>query len=1066
MAVKGLPCGLMTAGQCFYICAFLREVAMRYAQRIIFSFIVLTLLGPVTLLKAQVTTATLIGLVRDASGAVIPGATVVASHEGTGVARESVTDARGEFVLSALPSGSYTVRIELSGFKTARTEGIQLGVGQTVRQPFTLEVGTLAETITVAGEAPLIETSASLQADSLGSQEVRELPVNRRNITNLLSLTPGVNTSGAGEVQMNGVAAGGTGVTVDGTEANSNPEARSLAQYGGQNQISVMSLDSISEVQIVKGVLPAEYGGVAGGQINVISRSGTNNFHGSAFYSGQNEKYNARNFFSTTQRPVGTFNQYGGTLGGPVLRNKAFFFATYEGYRENVQRNLSETVPYQAVRDEVLRALPFPETKIVLDILPLPTEPIVSSAGVVNEQVGRWRGLGTRKRSENHIVAKGDIAVFNGANLAVTYTRLRPFTLDPRPHLNNSNDREYPNEQDRVAAQLVMTRGRWVSESRVGWNKTYLARLDGFLNTKGPNTPAEILPYGRRVGRLNISNLFATADAEIWDMAGTTYSFEQKFSRGFQRHLVKAGLRFMRETGGRLNPEIPKFGYQTYADLLANIPQSLNTSFGAPPHDSKMDQYSGFIQDDWRLGNNFVLNLGLRYDYYGVVRVRPTSPVEVEIVNFEKFTDIRKLDFGPLRDPLRPYEPDAVNFGPRMGFAWTLDDAERTVVRGGVGYLYSPHLAATVRESAANPFIPFRIVYNRTEVAARGIKWPMYTDDSRLLALADAAGRRSVFSVFDTDLPVPYTIQSMLSVQRSFGRTMAAEVGYLRTDGNDFPLQRQFTQAFDRQTGLRPNPALGAAGGYYVDSSQTMVYNGLQTSFRKRFSDRYSWEVNYTLGKSEATQSGDLAAYYIANTDQTQDFWDPEFDRGPADNDVRHRMNGTFIYELPRIRGDQGVLNGILGGWQLSGILQARSGGVLRITQPSGIDRSRPDVVPGVDLVIDNWQDTCDARGCNNLNTAGFARVPVSTVTNATLRPGTYKIGMARGPSSVGFHTTVAKSFSVGAGRRLQVRADVFNVLNRKNYNNPQQSINNVDFGRITGAGGARFFQFGGRLTF
>ena len=273
---------------------------------------------------------------RDSSAAVIPGATVVATHEGTGVARESVSDPNGEFVLSALPNGPYTVRIELSGFKTISQRGIQLGAGQTVRQTFTLEVGAMSETVTVAGEAPLVETATSLQADSLGSQEVTELPVSRRNLTNLMSLTAGVNVSGDGMVQMNGVAAGGTGLTVDGTEANSNPEARSLAQYGGQNQISVMSLDSISEVQIVKGVLPAEYGGVAGGQINVISRSGTNQFHGSAFCSGQNEKFNARSFFSSTQKPVGKFNQYGGTLGGPVLRNKAFFFATYEGYRESV----------------------------------------------------------------------------------------------------------------------------------------------------------------------------------------------------------------------------------------------------------------------------------------------------------------------------------------------------------------------------------------------------------------------------------------------------------------------------------------------------------------------------------------------------------------------------------------------------------------------------------------------------------------------------------------------------------------------------------------------------------
>src|SRR4051812_22922166 len=320
---------------------------MRYLQRLVLGLFASGLLVSASPMEAQVTTATLVGQLRDSSGAVIPGATVAARHEGTGVARQTTTDVNGEFVLSALPNGPYTVKIELTGFKTLENHGLELGAGQTVRQTFALQVGTLAETVTVAAETPLVETSASLQADSVGSQEVRELPVNRRNLTNLMSLTPGVNTSGAGDVQMNGVAAGGTGLTVDGTEANSNPEARSLSQYGGQNQISVMSLDSISEVQIVKGVLPAEDGGVAGGQINVISRSGTNAFHGSSFYSGQNEKFNARAFFSSTQKPVGKFNQYGGTLGGPIVHNKAFFFGTYEGYRESVQRNLDSVVPYQ-----------------------------------------------------------------------------------------------------------------------------------------------------------------------------------------------------------------------------------------------------------------------------------------------------------------------------------------------------------------------------------------------------------------------------------------------------------------------------------------------------------------------------------------------------------------------------------------------------------------------------------------------------------------------------------------------------------------------------------------------
>src|SRR5262245_28088676 len=517
-----------------------RGGSMRHLRRLVLSLVASALLLPASPSHAQVTTATLVGQLRDSTGAVIPGATVVATHEGTGVGRETVTDVNGEFVLSALPAGPYTVKIELTGFKTLENKGLLLGAGQTVRQTFSLEVGALEETVTVAGQSPLVETSSSLQADSLGSQEVRELPVNRRNLANLVSLTAGVSTSGgtaAGDVQMNGVAAGGTGVTVDGTEANSNPEARSLAQYGAQNQISVMSLDSIAEVQIVKGVLPAEYGGVAGGQINVISRSGTNSFHGSAFYSLQDEKFNARPFFAPA-KPVGTFNQYGGTLGGPVVHNKAFFFGTYEGYREEVQVNLDQVVPYQAVRDEIMRALPFPETAIVLNVLKMPTEPIVSTSGVVDPRIGRARGLGTRRRTENHVVGKGDVAVTNGANLAVTYTRLRPFTLEPRLVENNANDREYPNEQDRIAAQMVMTRGAWVSESRFGWNRTYLARLDAFLSVKQPNAPAEVLPYGRRMPAFAVTNLFATPRSEIWDMSGKTYSFEQKLSRAYQRHLL------------------------------------------------------------------------------------------------------------------------------------------------------------------------------------------------------------------------------------------------------------------------------------------------------------------------------------------------------------------------------------------------------------------------------------------------------------------------------------------------------------------------------------------------
>ena len=1017
---------------------------------------------------AQVTTATLVGQLRDSSGAVIPGATVVATHEGTGVTRDAVTDVNGEFVLSALPNGPYTVKIELTGFKTLENRGMQLGAGQTVRQTFALEVGTFAETVTVAVETPLIETSASLQADSLGSQEVRELPVNRRNLTNLMSLTPGVSTSGAGDVQMNGVAAGGTGVTVDGTEANSNPEARSLAQYGGQNQISVMSLDSIAEVQIVKGVLPAEYGGVAGGQINVISRSGTNTFHGSAFYSGQNEKLNARSFFSSAQQPVGTFNQYGGTLGGPILRNKAFFFATYEGYHENVQQNLNMVVPYKEVRDEILRALPFPETTTVLEVLPLPTEPIVSSQGVVDPQIGRWRGLGTRKRTENAPRDQGRSRDLQRGQPRRHLHAAAALHLEPRAVLDNANDREYPNEQDRVAAQMVMTRGRWVSESRVGWNRTYLARLDAFLSVMGPNAPPEILPYGRRMPAFSISNLFATPRSEIWDMKGITYSFEQKLSRSFQRHLVKAGFRFMRETGGRLNPENPSFTYQTYADLLANIPQSLSTSFGAPPHDSTHGSIQRFIQDDWRLGDRFVLNLGLR------VRLLRTGQGPGDDGRPRGDRQLRsahrsaQMDFGPLRDPLRPYEPDGNNLGPRAGFAWTLDQHQRTVVRGGVGMLYSPHLVATVRQSAANPFIPFRIVYNRTEIAA-GRSSGRYTPTSPCRSRWRTRGQTKRLLVVRPE-HAGSLYHSVDGQRPALVRSDAGRRGWLPAHRRSrLPLQRQFTQAFDRETGARPNPALGAPGGYYIDSSQTMVYNGLQTSVRKRFKNSYSWEVNYTLGKSEATQGGDLSAYYIAssaaNFEINQDFWDPEFDRGPASNDVRHRLNGSFIVELPGIPSHR-VLNAVLGGWQLSGIAQMAIR--LGAASPAAIGdrpqpaRRRPRRRTGILRLAGPLR-------CQRLHVPESGRLRQGSRESRHQRHASSRHlhdGYGPRPSSTNVHMTLSKNFTITQGMRMQVRAEAFNVLNMKNYNNPELRINNSEFGRISGAGGSRRFQFSGRLTF
>src|SRR2546422_2856716 len=713
------------------------------AARLFVLVTVAGILAPAARLDAQVTTATLVGIVRDTSGAVVPGANVIATHEGTGLARTSVTDVGGDFTLTALPPGAYTLRIELTGFKTSTRRGLSLGPGQTSRQTFEIEIGAIEESINVQAVSPLIETASSKQVATHTSDQMSELPLQRRNITGVLALAAGADTSSDRGVRMNGVAAGGTGITVDGTEANSNPEGRAMSQYCAQDQIDVMSIEAVAEVQVVKGVLPAEYGGVVGGQVNVISRSGTNTFHGSVFENYQGDKLFARDPFllSTQAKPKDKFNQFGGSLGGPIVRKRAFFFTTYEGYRETAGATVQGTVPTQALRDQILASLPFPETKIALDPLPLPNTP-------VNADVGRFIGIGTRTRRENHVVAKGDVTILNG-NLSLTYSRSRPYSITPSVTVNGANDTVFPNEQDRVATQYVVSRGSWVSESRFGYNRTKLQRVSKFFEVKNPNK-AETGFFEQSMPLFTTTGLFTTPSAELYDLYGVAYSAEQKLSHIIGGHNVKMGFHFGRQMGNRSNPQNPSIRYQSKADLLANRPNIVVPTFGAPPHKSHLDEFGLFVQDDWRVNKKLVLNLGLRYDYYGVMHVYPTSNLPVQIVNRDSPTAFspEMMTFGPLRDAQKPYNPDAANFGPRVGFAWTIDEKGDTVIRGGSGVLFSPQLPAAVRQSAAHPQVPFRVQWNKTDVDRLGLKWPMYNADLRDVLVRDTGGARSLFSIF------------------------------------------------------------------------------------------------------------------------------------------------------------------------------------------------------------------------------------------------------------------------------------------------------------------------------
>jgi hypothetical protein len=1053
---------------------------MRSATKPFLAFLTVFMLGSASMNWAQVTTATLYGIVRDQSGAVMPGADVTLTHEGTAQARQTLTGDTGEFVFTALPVGSYTLKIVLPGFKTYMNRGIELAAGQNVRQTYTLEVGGVAEAVTVEGSAPLVNTVSPEQRESIARLQVTELPLSRRNVTNVLRLATGADISGhTRSLRINGIGKHGTGITVDGTDANANPEGRGISQYQGVNYVDVMSIEAVQEVQVIRGILAPEYGSVIGGQVNLISKSGTNEWHGSAFENYQSHILNARQPFvprlddsgQVIAKPRQVFNQFGGSLGGPIIRDRVFLFGAYEGYRESTFQALRGQVPTQSLRNDILRALPFPETKAALDTLPLPLAPHPTIP-----DVGLFFGAGNQIAHENHFVAKGDIRVTQGANLSLTYTRSRPFVQTPQFYVNHSNDQVWDMAQDRATINYTVSRTLWISETRVGINRMRYQRQGNFLKVGRNVNGSEKSPYGHNIPLISVSARFSTPRGEIWDMEGPTYSFDQKFSRHMRQHLLKFGGKYVIYGGSRNKLANPTLSFSTTGDLLANSPRDIEATLGSPPYKSRMHELGFFVQDDWRVSPKLVLNLGLRYDLYTPMVAKPTTSVPVGFYNLAPPKDWRQFDFGPFLDPNHPYHTDAwVNLGPRLGFAYNPDAKSKTVLRGGFGVLFSPQMPGMVRQAVGKKNEPFRLMLSKEEAAALGLRWPVVNDQLRenVQILTEASGKRFVFSVLNPDLQNPYTMNYQLNLEHELLPDLMWEVGYVGVRGVKFIMHRRFNQP-DRVTGLRPNPDL-VVGGYYVDNSQNMAYNALQTSLRKRFSRDLSFDAHYTWGKGLGVTGGDIGAYYQGDADgNVQNFFNPRADRGPTVGDVAHRFVADWVYNLPRLANTNGFVRHALGGWEASGIFSARSGEAVVIVQRAPDDvPSRSDYVGGR-TVIPNWRQTSLTTGCRPgincgvqyLNVSAFVKVPESPVSRLPIRPGTAGTGLVRGPGFWSLDFSLGKNFKVKEGVRLQFRADMFNALNHVNYGGPDSNIDSPFFGQIRSAHGMRTMQLGARLTF
>src|SRR5579884_182564 len=990
----------------------------------------------------QVTTSTFYGTVVDSSGGLVPNANVSLTNQGTGAVASKSTSQDGSFIFDFLRVGVYRLKIEAPGFKTLETGDIDLQAGVNLRRTFTLELGTVSETVSVESAAPLVNAVSSEQLDNVSRLESAELPLSKRNIGNLLGLETGA-SAGGGFVRLNGVGKTGTLYTVDGTSATADPESRTTSMRGNFEQINLVSLEAVQELQTTKGILPAEFGQVLGGNVNIITKSGTNDWHGGAFENFQSDNLNARLQFLTT-KPNSVFNQFGGSLGGPIKHDRAFIFGDYEGYRQSITQVVSGSVPTPQFRQQMLAAVP--AYAKALETVPDPNQPYAAGADTALYIIGR-----PQVSTDNHVDVKNDIRLTDTSSLALTFSHGRPTQTVPRIFLNNANDRQFHGFSDRGTASYVTAGAAWTSETRFGYSLSDMDRTDLYILQGIPET----LPFGGRLPGFSYSG-FSTPSSELWLEEGRTWSLEEKYARFFGKHNLKFGGIYMKNGVFRNNPQNPIASYSTKAALLANIPDSINLTFGNGSYHGSNYVLGAFVQDTWRATRRLTLNLGLRYDFYSKYVAHPAKGQDFGIYNFDGLLDNR-FHFGPLRDINNPYNSDGwVNLAPRFGFSYDVTGKATTTIRGGYGVMFSPLALGIFSGAVASKYIPFRAILSRQDGIDNNLHFPIYNDTVAPIFVARQV--TSPAEVFNPNLQDPYVMASYLGIQRALTSSLVLETAYVGNRGIKFPINRTYNQP-NRVTGIRPNPQL--LQGYYVDNSQVSQYPSWQSSLRMRFSHNLTFAVRYNWAKQLATDSGDIGAYYQNDGNvRAQDFFNLRNEWGPADGDVRQYLAIDWVYALPMLNSlHSGVLRQVLGGWQTSGIITASTGNPLLITWGNIENTSRPDYVGG-NPINANYRQTLQY-----LNKAAFAAVPVSQASGLPIRPGNLGHGAVYGPGFWNVDLSLGKNFRPTEKIQLQVRMDAFNALNHTSLSGFSTDITSSSFGRFTNTRGARVAQLNARLS-
>lgn len=1068
---------------------------------------------------AQVTTATIVGTVTDPSGSNVPGAQVTARNVETGLTRTVTSGEEGAYRIEFLPVGKYDLEVSFSGFKRALVSGVVLQVNDTARVDAQLSVGEVSETVTVSDSTqPEVNTSTPEIGRTIQSAEINTLPLVERNVYTLLDLTPGVQSNN------NGVAAASTGTS---SLILGFPEQRTLINGGvdggtgsvnyyldgGNNMTNLRNTgnilpnpDAIQEFRVQTNSYNAEYGRFASGVINVLTKSGTNQFHGSAFEYVRNDIFNANDWGSQLEKAPFHRNQFGATIGGPIRRDKTFFFFSYSGLRQTTSSFLNGAIVPTALE----RAGNFTASATK------PTDPATGQVFVCNGVTGvicpnrldpvalkiindfiplsnvagsRWQGNIPSPFNTNEFLTKIDHQLNDAHRITLSYFE----TAGTNTVKAGTGNLPWGSQQFNWRQHNVNLSDVWViSPNRINqaWG-TFTRNFGGRLNlpatSLGDLGSAFTIQGTPSLPQITVSGFFTLTNSIGGPTAGTNfYSIRDVFSWVKGRHALKMGGEVS------LNKDIQQtllnnYGVFTFnnsvtrnalADFLIGIPSAISQD--APVTGYSNSWYTAlFMQDDFRVHPRVTLNLGLRWD----VQTPPTDP-QNRVVNYvpgQKSTVNPAAPIGALfyGDPgvERGGIPVAYDhFSPRVGFAWDVFGDGKTSIRGAVGLFYGS-LSGNEWNTMTN-FQPFstRLTFSNINPRTNASGVPLgasLRNPYNAFVGGNPFPYRGQFTTGGGLFPVasdfkwPHSVQMNMSIQRQITKAWMMGAAYVGSRASNLPFARDVnypvltptaTAAGANILARRPNPAFGAV--LLLQSDQTASYDAMQLTSNMRMSRHVSFNGFYTYSKT-------LTSVQLQNnTTQggAENFSKLFLDKGRADTDQRHVFSMSLNYQPDYFkRGSVAAM--FFNGWSISPILKLRSGLPFTITNGN------------VDANLDgNTNDRAQLIGDPNIenptaqrwfNTAAFVQ---NKVVTGVATDGSSPRNLLDGPGYRVIDLAISRDFRLGERFKLRLRGEGTNVFNMVSLGQPGNSVpsgaTSTTFGVITSASPMRKLQFGIRLSF